>query len=117
MKRLSKIQIDHAKARINAKANNKRNSLRDKLTKGKPLTGERRLTLLRQGKVKIKKGVTKIYSYSNVIDVFDFSPFEPTFDRKEYDKQSMAISTDVRNLIDELILGDTEQALQLIEKF
>ena len=117
MKRLSKIQIDHAKSRITAKARGKKAAIEKKLKKGKFLTAERRCLLLKQGKVKLKKGMTRIDSYDDVRHVFDFSPFEQAFDSKEYDKQSAIIDKDVVKLIDELILGDTEQALRLIEKF
>ena len=117
MKRLSRIQIDHAKSRINAKARAKKEALKKKLTKGKDLTYESKLPLLKQGKVKLNKGLKGIGRYDSVIDTFDFSPFEPTFDSKEFNKQSSIIGKDVTKLIDELILGDTEQALRLIEKF
>ena len=114
MNRLNKSQIEYARARVNQISNKKKEDLKKFLTTGQALTDERRAILLKQGKVKLKKGITKVRGYSDVRDVFDFTPFEQKTDAKKYSAGVKKIENNALSLIDKLMLGDTEQALKLI---
>lgn len=117
MQRLSKAQIEYANKRIYGLAQSKKEAAKIKFTTGEPLTKERRATLLRQGKVKLLKGITKINGYDDVVDVFDFSKFEPKLDEKRYLKECKSIDAEKLKLSDELMLGDTQRALDIISEF
>jgi len=116
MNRLNKTQIEYARARVREISNGKKDKLKKSLTTGKPLTDERRALLLKKGEVKLKKGVDKVRNYSDVRDVFDFSQFEQKTDMKKYTAGAKKIDIESQILIDKLMLGDTEQALNLIAK-
>lgn len=114
MNRLNKTQVEYAAKRISTAAYKKKEVLKKKLTTGEHLTAERRATLLRLGKVKLSKGVTRITGYTDVVDVFDFSKFEQVLNSKKYDKECLKIDKESSDLMDELMLGDTQRALDII---
>lgn len=116
MARLTKLQVDYAKKRLNTYSKNKKEDIRKKYTSGDYLTDEVRYNLLKKGKVPIKKEVTAIRAYSSVRDVFDFSSLEPKLDKKRYDKEASDVDAEVEGLMDSLILGDTDEALAIINK-
>ena len=115
MQRLNKGQIEYAAGRINGASREKKAVIEKKLTTGTPLTNKRRADLIRQGKVKLSKGITEITNYTDVTDAFDFSKFDEKLDSKKYNAECKKIDNEMAALMDELILGDTEQAFKIIK--
>lgn len=116
MKTLNKQQIEYAESRVYNYFSDKKEAIKDRLTTGEDLTGEKRAQLIKTGKVKIKKGITRIREYDDVVDVFDFSQFEKKFDKKKYNAECKKLDKESQKLIDKLMLGDVEEALKMIEQ-
>lgn len=114
MQRLNKQQIEYAKGRISAHSRKRTEALRKSCTTGAPLSGKDKATLIRTGKVKLRKETVSIGRYDKVDEVFDFSKHGETFNQKTYDKGCEKIEIECRNLIDKLMLGDVEEALKMI---
>jgi len=113
---MNKAQKDYAVSRVEEHAANMIKRLKDECTVGEPLTSQRRAELLRTGKVKMRRTVKEISNYTDVVNAFDFKPFEqkvhPSFARRK-----ARIETTMRRTIDEIMLGDAEQALKLVRSF
>jgi hypothetical protein len=116
-KPLTKQQIEYGKKRIRTICGELLSKLRAKHTKGVPLTPKRRAELIRGRFVKLKSGVKEISNYDDVIDVFDFSPYEPKFNKLQYQKDEAIIIKHKTELLDKLVLSDSNEILEAISKF
>lgn len=83
------------------------------------LTKEERCKLLKSGTIKVKKGITRIDTWSDVMDVFDFSKHESEGERdnKKIDTEVTKLRIEYNKVRDEIVLGDEEEALKLIQAF
>jgi hypothetical protein len=113
---MTKTQQKYACDRVRQKAEQLRSTLKKELTTGKPLTCEDRAKLLRAGKVKLRKDVNIISTYTDVVKAFDFSPFEPKV-HGSYKRRAERISETERKAIDEIMLGDADVALRVVREF
>jgi hypothetical protein len=116
MQRLTKQQIEYAKGRIYGSVKKQKDELKKSLTTGKPISSEDRANLIRTGKAKLKKSIKSISIYNNVVNCFDFSAYDEKFDEKAYNIGCDKIAKEAEKLMDELVLGDTQKALELISK-
>ena len=117
---MNQTKTKYALERVNQIFNAKLDRIRTDCTKGEDGPSvEMRATLIKQGKVKIKPSVTKINKYTDVCEVFDFSKFETktVFDEKKYNEKVNKLTIEMETIKDEIVLGDEEKALRLLEKF
>lgn len=117
---MNQFKTSYVLNRLKQLEHEKLNVLEKKLLKpAKELTDEERFKLLKAGKVKLQKDRTKVSEYDDIRRVFDFSPFEweESHDDKTYDKKRLEISQSAQKVRDEIVLGDEQEALELLKKF
>jgi len=117
MQRMTKTQIEYATSRVNNIAAKRVDVYRKENTTGTPLTDERMAALLRQGKVKLQKGLVKVSTHYRLAQIFDFSPFGEKVDEKRISAFREKLSRESTEIIDKFVLGDSDEAMALIEKF
>lgn len=113
-----KNEKQYARHRVHQIANAKVAALRVKYQKpGKQLTGEQRIDLIRSGKVKLFPDA-RWHGYDNVTALFDFAKYEfdESFDPK-FEKEAAVVMQRAGDIEDEIMLGDNEEALQMIREF
>lgn len=85
---------------------------------GKDLTNAQRLSLFKRGKVKLAKGLTEISYYDRVSSVFVLTEHEfPDRVAKELKPAIAALDKAHTRVVDEVVLGDANEALILIANF
>ena len=97
----------------------KSEELREKHTKeGKTLSGEEKVKALKSGKFKIKPDIKNLDSYSYITRVFDFTGEKKSvFNQALFDKEVKTLRKEKSKILDEIMLGDEENALRLIKEF
>lgn len=107
--------------RVTAIYHNKNSEIVTQYTKkGKELTEEARARLVRTGKVKLKPQYkNRITRYADVDDVFDFTAagYGDQVDTKGMAKAQEELTAEYRRVKDLIMLGDSTEALELIEAF
>lgn len=94
--------------------------VRERLTTlGKEISDDERAILLQTGKVKLKPHITRITDYTEVVDAFDFSKYEyeEKINVKDFDREKRGLRRTANRIKDQIVLGPSEQALKLLEKF
>jgi hypothetical protein len=88
-------------------------------TPGVSLTPKERFDLLVAGKVPLVAGRTEVGNAAYVYQVFDFSAFESParIDTEARDKGRAAIRKEAAAIRDKIMLGDADEALQLLSAF
>ena len=87
-------------------------------TPKKFLKGRERLSLLKEGKVKLRDDIVTINNYTDVTDAFDFSPFESEGGLTEVGQRLIDMEVErACRLKDKLQLGDAAQALEAIRDY
>lgn len=83
------------------------------------VSGKEQLKLIKQGKVKFNKSITEVGYYTKVEQLYDFSKFKSPekLDEKKYKPESDKLRVKYDQVRDEIVLGDEEQALKLIQAF
>lgn len=120
---MNQQQKGYLKKRIEGIVREKKSKLQNDCTiKGVTLRNDERLDLVYEGKVKMKPMADvkyKNYGMYSIGDIYDFSPFEKKreFDQKRYDEGSRTINIEANKLIDEAMLGDAEEAIEMIKHF
>lgn len=116
---MNKQQKDYAIGRINSITAEKIAAIKAKYTKpGIKLSPEERLVALKQGKFKVRTSVSAIYSSTDVEDAVLFTGERETQrDDVKIDAESAKVHAEATRIKDQLMLGDSEQALAMIEKF
>jgi len=118
---MNQVQRNHAMNRINSITRIKISAIRLQCTKGHDLDNVERVALIRSGRVKLKtrkelKSVDNCYQ-GKLETVFDFSKWDPVFDKTRFDKLSSSVNLQSQRLRDEIMLGDAQIALDLIRDF
>lgn len=92
-------------------------------TKAKELNNLQMIELIRSGKVKLKSKdkIIKMRSWDtdSIKHVFDFSKYitKEIFDHEGYNKKINPYVKEAQKIKDQLMLGDAEEAIRLINKF
>ena len=125
MRRLTKTQINYLIERKDALIAELRKEDVDKLGPPPQLleyTDEQKLELIRTKKATLDEGATR-YSYCNVISFFSYPPTaamrKRQAQRKAWDDKYRAVvnkwAAESQRLEDQIVLGDTAEAMQMIE--
>lgn len=113
---MNNAQSKHAKERAEQIYRRKEKCIRrsfDELRK--TLSLDEKLTALSKGKFKIRKRSHYLRNY-NIEDCIIYDD-EREFDQCGYDKKHGLLYNEYNNLLDELILGDEQKALELLRTF
>lgn len=121
---MNQTQRNYIVSRVEQITRVKDNELKQKLvvkTPGVTLTPEQEYDAIKRGEYKLKpkhRAMKKGGRWPNVRDWFEF-PCEcpPKEDRKAYEKASKKLHAEKQALIDEVMVGDNEQALKLLRAF
>jgi len=131
---MNQTQKNYAMRRLEDLAFRKKNEIEKKYTNpGDYLTTEKMYDLIKSGKAKLrpKKAVMgceiKGYSYSHqshrmewtLRDIFKLERFEthPVRDTKKIEKAVTRLESEIQRLRDKIMLGDSQEALDLLEAF
>jgi hypothetical protein len=121
--RVNQTQKNYTKKRIEALVNVKIKEVHNKMyTPGKNLTYNERVNLIYSGKVKLRprnEVGKRDYGAGYITDLYDFSDHEynATIDKEAYDKACNLIRSDAHGIIDEVMIGDCDEALKMIKEF
>ena len=115
----------YAMERVRLIGRGKINAIREAmpLLKPKALTYGQALRLIKTGKIKLKfRTGKKLDSYDDFKDAFDVSDYHTYGSQDEYDVEAFEkkvgpIRKEIRRIQDQIMLGDAEKALKLIEAF
>ena len=112
-------QREYALTRVNQILANRLGALATRFkAEVKLLTDRERADLLRKGKVKLKASVEQVTTWTDVVDAFDFSPFEQREKTTpEYAPAAKALEDEAQKVRDQIMLGDAEEAMRLLESF
>ncbi len=90
------------------------------------VTYRQAVKLIKDGKVKLDKSIAvneEMYHYKNIADMFDFSAYRTTascseeYDVDAFNKKTIPFYKECQRIKDQIMLGDSEEALRLIEAF
>lgn len=111
---MNQSKIKYLRTRVDDAYNEKRAAI-DLSYRKKTLTPANKLEALKQGKFAIREDVSRTYGHS----IDDFIIFEgfPDPDLKERDVKLAELLKKKTELLDEIVLGDEENALQLLRGF
>lgn len=113
-------QRKYAIERVGTLLATKTKALKDQFTKPhKTISSKERAELVRSGRVKLKPEVKGIDCYLDIVQAFDFSEYEwgAKLDSKGYEKALKPFTREAQRIKDTLMLGDSMEALEAIEKF
>ena len=121
---MNKTQTEYALRRLQEVCNQKLTVIRDSLsTKAKAFDAVALVAAIKSGKIKarITYAGRHIDRYTDVSQVFDgldkFYTQEREMDNDAYNKAAAPIQAEYQRIQDQLILGDSKEALALIEAF
>lgn len=111
-------QKKYAMQRVCDVANQKKNDAKQKFQiEAETLTDSARVDLIYQGKVKLLSRDKIQDQYTDLADAFDFSKFEVKSGFKTgYDAIISLINKTAQDAKDQIMLGDCDEALKLIQK-
>lgn len=114
-------QKSYALKRIDDIQRRKLNEIKrsDYETKSVKLSPEERFKLFKKGKFEIKKSIENPFiGYNYCKDIFTFKgEVEQSFDQDKFEKAQQKVRTQADKIRDQIMLGDAEKALELIQKF
>jgi hypothetical protein len=116
---MNQTQKNYIKNRVVAIKRAKEMEIRKKYTtEGKSLTGVEMISLIRNGKVKMlpESEVKVHYNGGYINSIFDFSKYvtKQKFAKANYDAEMKKLNKLANRLLDEVMLGDCEAALDMI---
>lgn len=117
---MNKVQKEYAVSRIDGMLAEKEAAVREANTKrASVISAEERVALIKSGAVTLAKKVKRIESYTNVVDVFDFSAhcWPDTVDMAAVNRIMAPFRDEAQSLKDKIMLGDETTALQALEVF
>jgi aspartate/methionine/tyrosine aminotransferase len=116
---MNATQRNYAATRVKAILTDRLKALQEGMkVPAKTISDSERVELIRSGKVKLRPDATSINTYTNVVDVFDFSKFaRPAGYRVGYEEAEKALRDEARKVEDRIMLGDTEAAIALLDAF
>lgn len=116
---MNQTQRKYARERVEAIASRARENVQKHYTTpGNSLSATERFKEFKAGRFKIKKGVDSVNTYTDVCDIVEFDKETKTKKNTvKIQKETEQINTALNKVIDEIMLGDNEKALKLIEAF
>ena len=117
---MNQQQRKYAKERVSAIHRRREMALKQEhTTSATKISREQKTKLVRQGKVKLKTGISCISSHDYALSVFDFSKYESpaVVNERALSKALSALTSELNKVTDEIMLGDEKKALELISKF
>lgn len=116
---MNQQQRKYAKERVSGLTQQKINEIKQRfVTKGSSLTDTDRLKEFKKGNFKVSADVKYIDHYTRVTNLITFTNDVPDeFDKEGYDKAVETIRTRSNVVLDEIMLGDAEEAYRLIQSF
>lgn len=116
---MNQKEKQYAMDRIDQIAAQKVKAIEAKYTKeGVSLTSVERLTAIKNGEFKVRPDINGVSAYTEAEDVFIFTAEKaPQRDDVKINAENAKVKAEATRIKDQLMLGDSEQALQLIEKF
>lgn len=117
---MNKTQIEYAHKRIDTLLEAKVKDAKLRHTKpAQRITAEERARLIHDGEVTLRSDVTRIESYTDVTDVFDFSAYAwpDTVDEAAVAEETRELREEAQRLKDKIMLGDETTALAALEVF
>ena len=113
---MNKTQVQHAVSRIRQAQQDKIDQLYDVYGwEDKYLSVDEKVKLVEEGKVKFKGGINQ---YTRFVDAYDFSKYELKAGiSKEGKKRVDNVISQAEEAIDQIQLGDAQEALDVIKKF
>jgi hypothetical protein len=125
---MNQVQRKHIIFRIKEIANKKCNEIQEKMprVKDNPLTFGIFTKLLKAKKIQLADSYKNTsVNHAGILDAFicareyhhPVPRGEPVYDKKEYDKLIAPINKREVEIIDEIMLGDAEEALKLLRDF
>lgn len=118
--RLTMLERNHLLGRIRTVEAHKLEGIKKRKVKAaRSLSPAKRYSLIKAGKVKLKKDIREISEYSDVVKVFDFSAYEwdDIFDEVGYFNARSKVVSAANKIRDEVVLGQPKKALKLLAKF
>lgn len=121
---MNQTQKNYIRKRVEGMLQTKISDARVKLTvKAERLTNRQRVRMIQDGEVKMKPkreldNINGIYG-ANLDTVFDFSKYETKggLDNTAYQAGIKKLRAKANSINDKVMLGDSEEALKLIEEF
>lgn len=86
-------------------------------TPKKELSPENRFKAFKKGEYKIKANITEINKYTDVCDILEFKGESKELPNLKYSKFQEKTKSELRFAEDQIMLGDSETALRIIEEF
>ena len=117
---MNQTQKHYAMARVNEIAGQRRVKSQNKhTTKSKYLQLEKRLSLIRTGKVKLNAKCSTGTNNPSITSAFDFSKYENKggVDWDKVNKEMEPIEKEANRIKDNIMLGSETEALAMIAKF
>ena len=116
---MNQKEKQYALDRVTAIANSKISAIKAKhTTPGTLLNSEQRLAALKKGEFKLKPGLTQVRGYDEIRDVFTFPGDKAgSEDTKRIEAETDKVQAEATRIKDQLMLGDSQQALDLIDNF
>lgn len=116
---MNKQEKQYATGRIDSIAAEKCHAIKEKYTTdGVSLTGVQRLSAFGAGKYKIRSDVREINTYTDLCKVVEFTDeSEDKMDSSRIEAEQAKVRVEATRIKDQLMLGDANEALKLIEKF
>ena len=114
---MNQNQQRYAMARIEEALKVKLDAVRDKHTKpAKTASDKEKIDAIRNGDAELN---CRINLRAPLQDAYDFSAVEtvPVLDEAAYKKEAQALKERAAKVKDEIMLGDTKKAIQLLAKF
>lgn len=116
---MNQQQRKYALARVSEIKEYKLLKLKEECTeKEARLNDKERLEAFKKGEFKIRKDVSKISTYTHIVNVVTFNAEkEKVFFDKIFTAKSALIEKQASKVADEIMLGDALEAMKLLEKF
>lgn len=117
---MNQQQRKYARERVGVICAKKERELRKKhTTESVRLSRHERFKAFKNGDYTIKKGVSQeITSYTDVMDIVDFKgEKKEKVNETALQKDLASVREQANNIVDQIMLGDAEEAMKLIEEF
>jgi len=117
---MNQTQKKYALERVEYIRRNKNSELENKYTTPKKqLSGDEMINLVVKKKVPIRKDISRNTYRPELKDVFDFSNYESpkVIDSKKLSMAIKPINEKAQKIKDQIMLGDAEEALKMIQDF
>lgn len=118
---MNKQQLTYAMERLDNVYREKRHAIHNECTtKGKVVTVDALVGLIKSGKLKVKTSGSRVIDrYIDISTVFNLEPFqsEDELDKEKHDSRIKKLDDEFTKIKDELVIGDSDKAMELLKRF